>query len=88
VARNGAFEKDVIALEGEEAEGEPLLKEFVRAGESVLAPRPLAEARELAAAQLAMLPAQYKSLSLPAPYPVELSAGLSKLVLALSKRRM
>jgi nicotinate phosphoribosyltransferase len=70
---------DVVGLEGEAPEGEPLLVPVMRRGER-LPGFGLAEARERAAVQLARLPSALRALGPAAqPYPVEISAALREL---------
>ncbi len=79
LAPRGCYHRDVICLEGEPHEGEPLLVPVMRGGRLV-APLPsLKEARERAAASLALLPPRFRRLQRPATYPVRWSPGLKKL---------
>ncbi len=74
---DGSFAGDVIAMRHEEAfGGEPLLSQVMRQGEVVEGLPGLKEAQERAKQQLAMLPAQYKSFTGAAVYPVRYSAAL------------
>jgi nicotinate phosphoribosyltransferase len=78
-AANGTMTGDVVGLEGEAPEGEPLLVPVMRRGER-LPGFGLAEARERAAVQLARLPSALRALGPAAqPYPVEISAALREL---------
>jgi len=78
----GDYLRDVIACAGEKApqeDGEPLLHEVMRNGKR-LGPQPtLQELREHFAQGFAHLPECHKSLRSPAPYRVEVSAGLERL---------
>lgn len=75
----GRMSGDVIALEGETADGEPLLVPVMRAGRRTSAAEPLAVSRARAAAQLEQLPEALRSLDSAPPYPVVFSTGLRKL---------
>lgn len=75
----GRMSGDVIVLEGETAEGEPLLVPVMRAGRRTSAAEPLTVSRARAAAQLEQLPEALRSLDSALPYPVAFSTGLQKL---------
>jgi nicotinate phosphoribosyltransferase len=80
VEEDGKAVRDVVALEGEEHPGRPLLRTVMRGGHTLPgASPPLADVRAYAAEQIATLPARLRSLSPAAPpYPVEISAGLRR----------
>ena len=68
--------RDVIALAGEEVEGEPLLRCVMRGGERTEAGRvALEDARRYAREAFERLPEPVRGLE-PAPYPVEISSAL------------
>jgi nicotinate phosphoribosyltransferase len=77
---NGTMTGDVIAAEGEEPGGEPLLTAFMREGE-IVRTETLDEIRERTAAQLAALPAGLRPPEdeVP-PYPVTYSKTLERSV--------
>lgn len=78
--RAGRFEHDVITVEGDERQGEPLLVPVMRNGKRLHAPESLAVSRERAAAQLAKLPERLRALEPAAsPYRVEIAPALRKL---------
>jgi nicotinate phosphoribosyltransferase len=69
---------DVIGLAEEDLAGERLLQPQMRGGEILNAPRPLAQIRACAKAQLDRLPAALRGLT-PAPsYPVAISPALRR----------
>src|SRR5581483_6199714 len=72
---------DTIGLAGEDLEGEDLLVEVMRGGVRTQAGHAsLAQARERAREQLALLPTALRGLGpAPVPYPVRLSPGLEAL---------
>lgn len=74
----GAMAGDVIGLDGEELEGEPLLTPKMRDGTRLDSAREdLAAVRERAERELAALPAAIRSLTAAErPYPVEVSGAL------------
>ncbi|MGE5170179.1 MAG: nicotinate phosphoribosyltransferase [Rudaea sp.] len=78
-ASDGTFARDVLAIDGEEATGTPLLVPVMRSGECV-APLPMLDAsRVLLARQLAALPTRLRALDDAAPYPVDVSPTLHAL---------
>ena len=78
--RAGRFEHDVITVEGDEREGEPLIVPVMRNGRRLHAAESLAAIRERGAAQLAKLPERLRALeSAASPYRVEISPALRSL---------
>ncbi|MGB9684411.1 MAG: nicotinate phosphoribosyltransferase [Candidatus Bathyarchaeales archaeon] len=82
----GNFVKDVIALEGEEVGGEPLLVKVMENGKIVYNLPSLDEIRRKALENLAALPEKYKRLWGAARYPVELSPKLKRLIRELREK--
>jgi len=82
----GNFVKDIIALEGEEVGGEPLLVKVMEKGKIVYDLPSLEEIRKRALDNLARLPEKYKRLRGAAKYPVRLSPKLRKLIKELSEK--
>lgn len=76
----GYYTKDVITLEDEKMEGEPLLVKFMEKGKLTKKLPELRDIRNTAAENLAKLPEQYKKLTNAPPYPVELSPKLRTLI--------
>ncbi|MGF3521913.1 MAG: nicotinate phosphoribosyltransferase [Candidatus Bathyarchaeia archaeon] len=76
----GYYTKDVITLEDEKMEGEPLLVKFMEKGKLTKKLPELREIRNIAAENLNKLPEQYKKLTNAPPYPVELSPKLKTLI--------
>ena len=74
------FVKDVIALEDEKVNGEPLLVKVMEKGKIVYDLPSLEEIRKRALESLSKLPEKYKKLKGAPRYPVELSLGLKKLM--------
>jgi nicotinate phosphoribosyltransferase len=81
----GHLVRDRVQLDGEPCDGgEPLLQPVMRAGRRVGPAPMLADSREHAASQLAVLPEALRRLEpAAAPYPVEISAGLQALAAAV-----
>jgi nicotinate phosphoribosyltransferase len=82
----GKFEKDVIALETEKVEGEPLLVKVMGKGEITCNLPSLEEIRLTAAKSLVLLPEKYKKVTSAPVYPVEISPELEKLIAKLEVR--
>jgi nicotinate phosphoribosyltransferase len=72
----GRIAGDVVALEGEDAEGEPLLRCVMRAGRRVAAPETLEAVRARSAASLLSLPDAACSLDAPRPLVATISSGI------------
>ncbi|MEM1592468.1 MAG: nicotinate phosphoribosyltransferase [Candidatus Bathyarchaeia archaeon] len=83
---NGYFVKDIIALEDEEIDGEPLLVKVVDRGKIIYNFPSLEKIRERALDNLSRLHEKYKRLKNPAKYPVKLSPNLSKLINELEQK--
>lgn len=83
---HGKFVKDVIALEGEEVGGEPLLVKVVEKGNVVYDYPSVEDIRKRALENLSRLPDKYKKLVRPAKYPVQISLKLKKLMDELESR--
>lgn len=80
---NGKCLKDIIALEGEEVEGEPLLAKVMEKGKICYNLPELNEIRSYALQNVQNIPEDVKS---GAEYKVELSARLKKLVQELTEK--
>ena len=80
IVRVGAFERDIIQLDEEQlpARSRPILIPAMTAGTPAALPS-LADIRERVMANLAALPARYRSSDEPASYPVERSPSLTAL---------
>ncbi|MCS7115022.1 MAG: nicotinate phosphoribosyltransferase [Nitrososphaerota archaeon] len=83
---NGNFVKDVIALDHEKVDGEPLLVKVIENGRLVYRFPSLKEIRERALENLSRLPDKYKRLRRAARYPVELSPKLKELIKDLKEK--
>jgi nicotinate phosphoribosyltransferase len=75
----GMMRRDLLAGDGEEAGGEPLLQPVMKAGRRLQPPEPLDAARERLRTQLERLPEALKALDAEASYPVEVSDGVRRL---------
>jgi len=81
----GNFVKDIIALDKEKVEGEPLLMKVMEKGEIIYDLPPLEAIRKRALENLSKLPEKYKRLKTAPRYPVELSPRLKKMINKLTK---
>lgn len=82
----GEMTSDVLALQGDQASGAPLLDVVGVAGERALAAPSLEASREHARRQLAMLPRRLRALEPAVPYPVEVTADLEALARSVDRR--
>jgi len=77
---------DIITLENNRQEGEPLIQPVMESGK-ILAPSPsLSAIREHAVKELATLPEHLRSLEQAPPYPVKISDALKQLARSTDKR--
>jgi len=76
----GNFVEDIIALDNEKVEGEPLLVKVMEKGEIIYDLPALEAIRKRALENLSKLPERYKRLKTALHYSVELSLGLKKMI--------
>ncbi len=79
VSEEDNYSHDILALENEEINGEPLLELAVKAGELVREKENLQTIRQRVLSSVAKLPDEVKKVK-ATPYRVEISKGLQKLV--------
>jgi len=77
--KEGRYLKDIIGLENEKVNGEPLLVKIMKKGRITYDIPKLEEIRRVTLWNLLQLPDKYKKLAGAALYPVELSATLRKI---------
>lgn len=82
---HGNYLGDILALEGEVCEGEPLLRQVIQQGQRIGDPEPLPSLRERVRDNLNRLPEKHRRLFNPEPYPVKISPQLNQLVKELSE---
>ncbi|MDY7032856.1 MAG: nicotinate phosphoribosyltransferase [Thermodesulfobacteriota bacterium] len=70
------MEKDILTIEGDKREGQPLLKSFMKNGTRTSKPASLKEIQEYTLEQLKHLPKHFKELQTTPAYPVEISEEL------------
>jgi nicotinate phosphoribosyltransferase len=83
---DGRMLGDVLTVDGDAQEGEPLVRPVMRAGRRLGEPVPLDEVRARAAAELAALPEALRQLEGGARYPVRVSAALVALARTVDER--
>ncbi len=90
---DGRIAYDVLTLEDDLQEGQPLIEPFMHAGKRLPAgeagmgpPTPLSELRKRAAAQLALLPEHLRRLEEDPPYEVRISQSLHDLAHTVDAR--
>jgi nicotinate phosphoribosyltransferase len=83
---DGRMQGDVIALEAEKTEGEPLLALVMQDGRRVGSRPTLAECRARAAQELARLPEPLRRIETEARYAVAVSAPLDRLAAEVDRR--
>lgn len=71
--------KDIITIDKDTKEGTPLLRQFMKKGKRLEAPRPLEEIKHYTLHEYETLPPSLKSLEKSDPYPVEISDELARL---------
>jgi nicotinate phosphoribosyltransferase len=76
---DGRMAGDVLTLESDAQDGEPLLVPVMRAGQRLDPPERLAVARERAAHNLARLPQHLRDLQSQPAYPVTVAQALHDL---------
>jgi nicotinate phosphoribosyltransferase len=76
--KDGRMARDILTLEGDSQEGEPLIQPFMREGRRLAPARALDELREHAQRQFARLPEPLRRLE-RAPYPVAVAPALKQL---------
>jgi nicotinate phosphoribosyltransferase len=85
---HGRMAGDVLTLEDDPQDGEPLLRLVMRAGRRTGPASTLGEARARAAAELRALPDSLRTLDPAPPYPVEISPALHALTRAADAAKM
>jgi nicotinate phosphoribosyltransferase len=83
---DGCMTGDVLSLESDHQEGEPLLQLVMRGGRRVAPPPTLAETRARAARDLARLPEPLRQLKPEGSYPVQVADALVRLASEVDTR--
>ena len=81
---DGCMASDVLAVEGDPHEGEPLIRPVMAGGQRIGRLPTIDEIRTHACRELARLPKG--GINLPVPYPVQVSASLEQLAAAVDRR--
>jgi nicotinate phosphoribosyltransferase len=82
---NGRMNHDVVALESEHCDGEPLLQPVMREGRRIARPVPLEDIRERIYKQLMNLPPALRRLEPVSPYRVEIAESVRDLAQSLDR---
>jgi nicotinate phosphoribosyltransferase len=82
---DGRMVEDVLTLDGDPQEGEPLIVPVMRAGKRMAPPRPLTDIRDYARSQLARLPEALRTLEGAAAYPVRVAPVIRALADAVDR---
>ena len=85
---DGRMRGDILTLEDDPQEGEPLIQPVMRAGKRLHAPASLTALRERARTQLARLPDGLRTLEKGPDYPVQVSPALRDLAKAVDEHRL
>jgi nicotinate phosphoribosyltransferase len=83
---DGHMGGDILALEDDPLQGEPLLQLVMHAGQRLHPSPPLSEVRQYAAAELARLPDHLRQLRVEPPYTVSIATSLHELADAVDRR--
>jgi nicotinate phosphoribosyltransferase len=83
---DGRMAGDVLSLEGDRQDGEPLIQLAMERGRRIAPTPPLAEIRARAARDLARLPEPLRRLEPAASYPVEVADALKRLAREVDDR--
>ena len=75
----GNMKRDIVTLEGDNMEGDPLLKKVMSRGRRILQPRNLKDNAAYLREQLNLLPSHLYALKTIPSYPVEISPALSRI---------
>ena len=76
---DGSLHHDLLTLEGDRQDGEPLLQPVMRSGRRLAPAEPLQTVRERVASQIGLLPEALKAIDQQAEYRVEYSSALKEL---------
>jgi nicotinate phosphoribosyltransferase len=85
---DGRMRSDILTVENDPQEGEPLIRPVMCAGKRLHAPAPLSALRERARDQLARLPHGLRTLEKGPDYPVQVSPALRDMAKAVDEHRL
>jgi nicotinate phosphoribosyltransferase len=83
---DGRMAGDVVTLDDDPQQGEPLLRLVMHAGQRLYPALPLSVVRQHAAAELARLPAHLRRLEVEPPYAVSIALALHELTDVVDRR--
>jgi nicotinate phosphoribosyltransferase len=81
------MESDILTLEDDRREGEPLIQPVMHSGKRLSPTVPLAKLRERALAELSRLPENLRTIEPAQPYPVTVSPKLHELASEVDERQ-
>jgi nicotinate phosphoribosyltransferase len=84
---DGCMRSDILTVENDPQDGEPLIQPVMRAGKRLCPASPLTALRERARDQLARLPHELRTLVKGPDYPVQVSPALRDLAKAVDEQR-
>lgn len=84
--KKGNYLYDLLALEGEQIKGEPLLEKVVENGKRIVKRRSIKEIRQYALESVKRLPEAVKQVKVKKPYEMRISPKLEALINDLSKK--
>lgn len=84
---DGRMDTDILSLEGDQLEGEPLIVPVMKGGRRLSPAEPLERSRQRALAELKRLPEPLKHLEAARAYPVTVSEALKNLALEVDGRQ-
>jgi nicotinate phosphoribosyltransferase len=82
---DGAMTGDILTLEGDPQQGDPLIRPVMKNGERLHSPLTLDEIRRHAAEELGRLPPSLRELRDSPPYPVTVAPALRELAMAVDR---
>ncbi|CBE68080.1 MAG: nicotinate phosphoribosyltransferase [Candidatus Methylomirabilis oxygeniifera] len=85
---DGRMHSDILTVEDDLQDGEPLIRPVMRAGKRLCAPPPLTTLRERVREQLARLPHGLRTLEKGPDYPVHVSAALRDLAKTVDEHQL
>jgi nicotinate phosphoribosyltransferase len=87
LGNGGYLQEDILTIEGDTQEGEPLLLPVMQSGRRIRPGLSLEEARQYAAGSLAQLPARLRQLDAGAPFEAQVAGALKELTLTVDRQR-
>jgi len=86
LGNGGYLQEDILTIEGDTHEGEPLLLPVVQSGRRIHPGPSLEEARQYAAGSLSQLPVRLRQLDAGAPFEAQVARALKELTLTVDRQ--